>query len=128
MFVKHKHVPRFVLVTGQGQGHRSKFFLMSGKPLSQGTYMPNMKVLSQRDQKLWPMLIFPSKQVTSQGQRSNFLCEWEALVTRNLHAKYEGSILNRSKVMTNVFFKVGQRSRPQVSFLCVSGKPMSQGT
>ena len=31
------------------------------------------------------------------------LYEWEALVTRNLHAKYEGSISNSSKVMmTNV--------------------------
>ena len=30
--------------------------------------------------------------------------EWEAFVTRNLHvhAKYEGSISNSSKVMTNV--------------------------
>ena len=28
-----------------------------------------------------------------QGHRSNFfVCEWEALVTRNLHFKYEGSI------------------------------------
>ena len=32
----------------------------------------------------------------------NFWYEWEALVTRNLHAKYKGSILNGSKVLTNV--------------------------
>ena len=32
----------------------------------------------------------------------NFLYEWEALVTRNLQAKYEGSISNGSKVKTNV--------------------------
>ena len=32
----------------------------------------------------------------------NFLYEWEALVTRNLHTKYTGSISNGSKVMTNV--------------------------
>ena len=32
----------------------------------------------------------------------NFLYEWEALVTRNLHAKYEGSIGKGSKLMTNV--------------------------
>ena len=40
----------------------------------------------------------------------NFLHEWEALVTRNLHAKYEDSISKGSKVMSNVifFFKVGQ--------------------
>ena len=31
-----------------------------------------------------------------------FLYEWEALVTRNLHAKYEGSIWKGSKLMTNV--------------------------
>ena len=31
-----------------------------------------------------------------------FFYEWGALVTRNLHAKYKGSILNSSKVMTNV--------------------------
>ena len=55
MFVKHEHVP------GQGQlffkvGHRSrsqvKFVCMSGKPLSQGTYMPNMKALFEMVKKL----------------------------------------------------------------------------
>ena len=37
-------------------GHRLrsqvKIFCMIGKPLSQGTYMPNMKALSERVQKL----------------------------------------------------------------------------
>ena len=37
------------------------FFCMSGKPLSQGTYMPNIKALSKTIQKLWPMLIFSLK-------------------------------------------------------------------
>ena len=46
MFVKHEHVP------GEGHGHRSKIFCMSGKPLSQGTHMPNMKALSERVQNL----------------------------------------------------------------------------
>ena len=55
VFVKHEHVP------GQGQlffkvGHRSrsqvKFVCMSGKPLSQGTYMPNMKALFEMVKKL----------------------------------------------------------------------------
>ena len=39
MFVKQEHVP-------------------SRKPLSQGTYMSNMKALSEMVKKLWPMLIF----------------------------------------------------------------------
>ena len=70
--------------------------------------MPNMKALSETVQKLLPMLIFFFKV----GQRSRsqvkfFLYEWEALVTRNLHAKHKGSISNRSKVMTNV--KVAQK-------------------
>ena len=43
VFVKHD-VP--------GQGHRSNFFCMSGKPLSQGTYMFNITVLSEMVQKL----------------------------------------------------------------------------
>ena len=75
------------------------------KPLSQGTYMPNMKALSktvqklsEMVQKLWPMLIFFFKvghrfKVTGQ----NFLYEYEALVTKNLHTKYEGSIWYRLK-------------------------------
>ena len=59
VFVKHKHDTSL----GQGQfffkvGHRSrsrsqvKIFCMSWKPLSQGTYMPNMKALSETVQKL----------------------------------------------------------------------------
>ena len=52
MFVKHKHVP------GEGQGHRSSFFCTSGKLLSQGTYMSNMKALSETIKKLLPMLFF----------------------------------------------------------------------
>ena len=47
-----------VKVTGQ-------IICMSGKPLSQGTYMPNIKDLSQTVQKLWPMLKL-SKQQTNQ--------------------------------------------------------------
>ena len=47
MFVKHEHVPGVkVKVTGQF------FFFMSGKPLSQGTYMSNMKALSETVKKL----------------------------------------------------------------------------
>ena len=66
---------------GQGQfffkvGHRSrsrsqvKIVCMSGKPLSQGTYMPNIKALSQTVQKLWPMLELSKQQKTQQtGQK-----------------------------------------------------------
>ena len=39
-----------------------KFFWMSGKPLPQGTYMRNMKALSERVQNLWPMLKLSNKQ------------------------------------------------------------------
>ena len=39
-------------VIGQGQGQRSNLFCMSGKPLSQGIYMPNIKALTQTVQKL----------------------------------------------------------------------------
>ena len=50
--------------------------------------------------------------------KGHFLYEWEALVTRNLHVKYKGSISNCSKVMTNFifFFKVGHRFRSEVKF------------
>ena len=47
-------------VTGQGECHRLKF-CTSGKPLSQETYMPNMKALSHMVQKLWPMLKLPNQ-------------------------------------------------------------------
>ena len=62
--------------------------------------------------------------------RLNFWYEWEALVTRNLLAKYEGPVCNGSKVMTNVifFFKVGHRSRSLVRIFCMSMKFLSQGT
>ena len=99
-------------------GHRSrsevKLFCMSGKPLSQGTYMLNIKALSQTVQKF--LLIKSQVQVKVTDQK--FLYEWEALVRRNLHAKYEGSTWNGSKVMTkvNFFFKVSHRSRSQVKF------------
>ena len=57
-----------------------------------------------------------------------FLYKWEALVTKNLHAKYKGSVSKGSKVMNNVnFFKVGHRSRSQVKIFCISWKPLSQG-
>ena len=56
MFVKHEHVP------GEGQGHMSIFFFCTGgKSLSQGTYMSNMKALSETVKKLWPMLIYSLK-------------------------------------------------------------------
>ena len=80
MFVKHEYVN----------------FCMSGKPLSQGTHISNMKALSEKVKELWPMLYFSLKSVTGEGQghRSKFLYEWEALVTNtfNLYTKYEGSI------------------------------------
>ena len=123
-------------------GHRSrsqvKILCISGKPLSQGTYMSNIMVLSRTIQKLWPVLKLSNKptsrsQVMVKVTGQNFLYEWEALVTRNLHAKYKGSTSNGSKVMTNVkivqkFFKVGHRSRSQVKTFFMSGKPSSQGT
>ena len=55
-----------------------------------------------------PNMIF-LKKVTGHGHRSKYLYEWEALVTRNLHAKYEGSISNGSKAMDIFFIKVGHR-------------------
>ena len=45
-----------------------KIFCMSGKPLSQGTYMPNIKALSQMVQKFWPMLKFSNQQT---NQKTN---------------------------------------------------------
>ena len=78
---------------------------MSGKPLSQGTYVPIMKALSEMF-KSYDRFYFFFKVDHSQGHRSTFfLYEWEALVTRNLHAKYKGSTSNGSKVMTNVKVK-----------------------
>ena len=57
------------------------------------------------------MLIFSLKKFTGEDQhRPNYLYEWEALVTRNLHAKYEGSIWKGSKLMTN-FIVVQQTNR-----------------
>ena len=79
---------------------------------------------------------FNGSQVKVTDQK--FLYEWEALVTRNLHAKYKSSISNGSKVMTNVkvvhptnkhtYIKVGyrSRSRSQVKMFCMSGKSLSQ--
>ena len=49
----------------------------------------------------------------SRSQVKIFLCEWEALVTRNLHSKYKGSISNGPKVMTNV--KVVQPTNQQTN-------------
>ena len=47
---------------------------MSGKPLSQGTYMPNMKALSERVQNLWPMLKLSNKQTNQQTDRAQTIC------------------------------------------------------
>ena len=49
IFVKHEYVPRW-------RSRSQVIFCTSGKPLSQGTYMSNMKALSERIQNLWPML------------------------------------------------------------------------
>ena len=49
---------------------------MSGKPVSQGTYMPNMKALSQKVQKLLPMFLFFS----FERSQVNFYCRsWQPL-------------------------------------------------
>ena len=54
------HRPNFFFKVSNRSRSRSqvKYFCMSGKPLSQGTYMPNMKALPEMVQKLLPMLIF----------------------------------------------------------------------
>jgi hypothetical protein len=41
-----------------GQGHEVINFSMHGKVSPQATHMSNMKALSERVQKLWPMLKF----------------------------------------------------------------------
>ena len=46
------------------------FFCISGKPLSQGSYMSNMKALSETVNKLWPMLFFFFKVGHRQRSRS----------------------------------------------------------
>ena len=46
-----------------------KIFRMSGKPLSQGTYMPYMKALSERVQNLWPMLKLSNKQTNTTNRQ-----------------------------------------------------------
>ena len=110
MFVKHEHVPQW-----RSRSQVKFFFCMSGKPLSQGTYMSNMKALSEMFKKLWPMLIFFFKvghwwRWRSRSQVRFFLCEWEALITMNLHAKFEDYIWKDSKLMTNVKEQTNQQS------------------
>ena len=48
-------------------------FCMSGKPLSKGTYMPNMKALSERIQNLWPMLKLSNKQTNKQTEQKQYV-------------------------------------------------------
>ena len=55
-------------VKGKVTGHLF-FFCMNGKPLSQGTYMSNMKALSERIQNLWPMLKLSNKQTNKPTNR-----------------------------------------------------------
>ena len=45
-------------VKGHGQGHMFKIYGTVRKVLSKGRHMPNMKELSLRVKKLWPMLKF----------------------------------------------------------------------
>ena len=81
-----------------------KIFCMSGKPLSQGTYMTNMKALSETVKSYDQCYFFfkVGHRSKSRSQVKFFLDEWEALVTRNIYAKYKGSISNGSKIMNNV--------------------------
>ena len=79
------------------------------------------------------LFLYSRSQVKVKVRGQNVLYEWKALVTRNLHAKYEGSTSNASKVIglrSIFFFKVGHmsRSRPQVKIFCMSGNPLSQET
>ena len=84
----------FIFKVGHKSRSRSEvIFFMSGKPLSQETYMPNIKAVSQMVQSHQANLNFFFKVGHRSRSRSQvkILYEWEALVTRNLHAKYEGS-------------------------------------
>ena len=56
--------------------------------------MTNVKVVQKN--------LYSKSQVKVKVTGQIFLYEWEALITRNSHAKYKGSISNSSKVMTNV--------------------------
>ena len=69
----------------------------------------------------------------SGSQVKFFLYAWKALVTRNLHAKYKGSLKQFKlwpmlKLSKKKIFKVGHSSRSQVKIFCMSGKPLSQET
>ena len=56
-------------------GHRSRLrsqvrnVCISGKPLSQGTHIPNVKALPQTVQKLWPMLKLSNQQTNQQTSK-----------------------------------------------------------
>ena len=66
--------------------------------------MPNMKALSHRINKLWPMLKF-SKVGQRSRSRSHDQNLWfcrKGLVIRYTHAKYESPISYNKKVMANV--------------------------
>ena len=78
-------------VKGHGQGYTLKINGTIEKALSQGTHMSNMKALSRRIKKLWPMLKFFSKV----GQRSRLRLQvqnlWfrrKGLVIKYTYAKY----------------------------------------
>ena len=77
--------------------------------------MPNMKALSQRIKKLWPMLMFlkVGQRSRSRSNVQNSRFWWKGLVIRHTRAKTESSISYNKKVMANV--KVFFKSRSKVT-------------
>ena len=96
--------PVKVKVTGQ-----FFFFCTSGKPLSQGTYMSNRKALSEKIQKLWPMLIFFFKV----GQSSTYFVRMGSPCHKEPTCQIWRLYLKwlQSYDQCYFFFKVGHRSK-----------------
>ena len=72
---------------------------MNRKPLPQGTYIPNIKVISEMVQKLKIKMLLWQRKILKSGITSpnidgsqNVLYKWEAPITRYLNTKYEGFI------------------------------------
>ena len=72
-----------------------KIVYMSGKSLSQGTYMPNLKALSETVQKLWPMLELSNQQTNNKPtDRAKTICPRY----RNRGHKIASAINNMSNI------------------------------
>ena len=61
-----------------------------------------MKALPLMVEKLWHIFKICRSKVTVKVTRSKFWYEWQGLIIRMVHAKYESSTFNGSKVMGKV--------------------------